>query len=99
MAILLEAAVLAAALHGVGGDVPLLATVTVYAVLHLLWSLVPVTAAPGAADVALLLILTGLGAPLASACAAVFVFRLVTFWLPAAAGSLLTARFEHRFGM
>ncbi len=98
-AILLEAAVLAAALHGVGGDVPLLATATVYAVLHLLWALVPVTAAPGAADVALLLALTGLGAPLASACAAVFAFRLVIFWLPAAAGSLLTARFEHRFGM
>ena len=98
-AILLEAAVLAAALHGVGGDVPLLATATVYAVLHLLWSLFPVTAAPGAADVALLLALTGLGAPLASACAAVFVFRLVIFWLPAAAGALLTSRFEHRFGM
>jgi undecaprenyl-diphosphatase len=98
-AILLEAAVLAAALHGVGGDVPLLATATVYAVLHLLWALVPVTAAPGAADVALLLALTGLGAPLASACAAVFVFRLVIFWLPSAAGALLTSRFEHRFGM
>jgi glycosyltransferase 2 family protein len=98
-AILLEAAVLAAAVHGVGGDVPLLATAAVYAVVHLLWALVPVTAAPGAADVALLLTLTALGAPLASACAAVFVFRLVIFWLPAAAGALLTGRFEHRFGM
>lgn len=97
--IFLEAAVLAAALHSVGGEVPVLATATVYGALHLLWSLVPVTAAPGAADVALLLALTALGAPLSSACACVLVFRLLTFWLPAAAGALLTARFEHRFGM
>ncbi|MCF6507281.1 phosphatase PAP2 family protein [Blastococcus sp. MG754426] len=97
--VFLEAAVLAAALHSVGGQVALLATATVYGALHLLWSVVPVTAAPGAADVALLLALTGLGAPLASACAAVLLFRLLTFWLPAAAGAALTARFEHRFGL
>ncbi|SDF40624.1 undecaprenyl-diphosphatase [Blastococcus fimeti] len=96
--IFLEAAVLAAALHSVGGEVALLATATVYGALHLLWAVAPVTAAPGAADVALLLALTALGAPLASACAAVLVFRLLTFWLPAAVGSLLTPRFEHRFG-
>ncbi len=95
----LEAAVLASALHSVGGDIPVLATATVYAALHLLWAVLPVTAVPGAADVALLLALTGLGAPLAAACAAVFVFRLVTFWGPAATGGLLTARFEHRFGV
>jgi undecaprenyl-diphosphatase len=97
--IFLEAAVLAAALHSVGGEVALLATATVYGALHLLWTVAPVTAAPGAADVALLLALTTLGAPLASACAGVLVFRLLTFWLPAAVGSLLTGRFEHRFGV
>ncbi|SEK57413.1 undecaprenyl-diphosphatase [Blastococcus sp. DSM 46786] len=94
--VFLEAAVLAAALHSVGGRVALLATATVYGVLRLLWSVVPVTAAPGAADVALLLALTALGAPLAGACAGVVLFRLLTFWLPAAAGAALTARFEHR---
>ncbi|MGY1722094.1 phosphatase PAP2 family protein [Blastococcus sp. SYSU DS0533] len=94
--VFLEAAVLAAALHSVGGRVALLATASVYCALHLLWSVVPVTAAPGAADVALLLALTALGAPLAGACAAVVVFRLLTFWLPAAAGAALTTRFEHR---
>jgi undecaprenyl-diphosphatase len=92
----LEAATLAAALHAVGGDVPLLETVAVYGALHLLWSVLPVTGLPGAADVALLLALTSLGAPLASACAGVLAFRLLTFWLPAGLGSLLSARFEHR---
>ena len=97
LAVALEAATLAAALHAVGGDVPLLATVTVYAVLHLLWSVVPATGMPGAADVALLLVLASSGAPLASACAGVVAFRLLTFWIPAGLGSLLVARFEHRF--
>ena len=96
LAIALEAAALAAALQGVGGRVPVLATVTVYAALRLLWSLVPVAGAPGAADIALLLALSALGAPLASACAAVVTFRLLTFWIPAGLGSLLSGGFEHR---
>ena len=75
---------------------PVMDTLAVYAALRLLWSLLPVTGAPGAADVALLLPLTALGAPLASACAAVTTFRLLTFWVPAALGSVLSARFEHR---
>jgi len=92
----LEAAVLAATVHAVGADVPLLATTTVYGALHLLWSVLPVTGMPGAADVALLLALLSLGAPLASACAGVVAFRLLTFWIPAGVGSLLSVRFEHR---
>jgi undecaprenyl-diphosphatase len=96
LAVALEAATLAAALQGVGGRVPVLATVTVYAALHLIWSLVPVTGAPGAADAALLLALSALGAPLAGACAAVMTFRLLTFWIPAALGAVLSGGFEHR---
>ena len=96
LAVLLEAATLAAALHAVGGDLPVLETASVYAVLHLLWSVLPVTGTPGAADLVLLLALTALGAPLAPACAAVLVFRLLTFWMPAAAGALLGAGFERR---
>jgi undecaprenyl-diphosphatase len=92
----LEAATLGCALHAVGGDVPILATATAYAALHLLWSLLPVTGLPGAADVALLLALSSLGAPLASACAGVQAFRLLTFWVPATLGSLLATRLEHR---
>jgi uncharacterized membrane protein YbhN (UPF0104 family)/membrane-associated phospholipid phosphatase len=94
--IALEAAVLACALHAVGAGLPLLGTASVYAVLHMLWTLLPATGAPGAADVALLPCLTGLDVPLASACAGVVVLRLVTFWTPAAVGSLLSARLEHR---
>ncbi|MGY1616178.1 phosphatase PAP2 family protein [Geodermatophilus sp. SYSU D00691] len=96
LAVVLEAATLAAVVHAVGGDLLLLETVSVYAVLHLLWSVVPVSGTPGAADLVLLLVLTALGAPLASACAAVLVFRLLTFWLPAAGGALLAGRFERR---
>jgi len=94
----LEGAALAAAVHAVGGSVPLLATAAVYGGLHLLWSVLPVTAAPGAAEVALLLALTALGVPLAGACAAALVFRLLVFWVPALGGALLSARFEHRLG-
>ena len=96
LGLLLEAATLVATLQGVRGGVPVLDTVAVYAALRLLWSLLPVTGAPGAADVALLLALTALGAPLASACAAVVTFRLLAFWIPAALGSVLSAGFEHR---
>jgi uncharacterized membrane protein YbhN (UPF0104 family) len=94
----LEGAALAAAVHAVGGSVPLLATAAVYGGLHLLWSVLPVTAAPGAAEIALLLALTALGVPLAGACAAALVFRLLVFWAPALVGALLSARFEHRLG-
>ncbi|MGY1691495.1 phosphatase PAP2 family protein [Geodermatophilus sp. SYSU D01105] len=94
----LEGAALAAAVHAVGGSLPLLATTTIYAGLHLLWSLLPAAGAPGAAEVTLLLALTALGAPLASACAAALVFRLLVFWVPAGGGTLLSARFEHRLG-
>ncbi len=94
----LEGAALAAAMHAVGGSVPLLATATVYAGLHLLWSVLPVAGAPGAAEVALVLALTALGAPLAGACAAAFAFRLLVFWGPALVGAVLSARFDHRFG-
>jgi uncharacterized membrane protein YbhN (UPF0104 family) len=94
----LEGAALAAAVHAVGGSVPLLATAAVYGGLHLLWSALPATGAPGAAEVALVLALTTLGAPLAGACAAALVFRLLVFWLPALAGTLLSAGFERRFG-
>ncbi len=97
LGVALEAAALAAAVHAVGADVPLLATVAVYGALHLLWSVLPATGLPGAADVGLLLTLTSLGAPLASACAGVLAFRLLTYWVPAGLGSLLAARFEHRF--
>jgi uncharacterized membrane protein YbhN (UPF0104 family) len=87
--IALEGAALAAALQGVGAAVPLLSSTAVYAVLRLLWIVVPVLALPGAGEVALLLALTALGAPVADACAAVLAYRLLAFWLPVGLGALL----------
>ncbi|MCZ2839139.1 phosphatase PAP2 family protein [Modestobacter sp. VKM Ac-2985] len=85
-----EGAALAAALHAVGADVPLLASTMLYAVVRLLWVLVPELSLPGAGEVLLLLLaLTALGAPLADACAAVLLYRLLTFWLPVGGGALL----------
>jgi uncharacterized membrane protein YbhN (UPF0104 family) len=66
-----------------------LSSTAVYAVLRLLWILVPVLALPGAGEVALLLALTALGAQVADACAAVLAYRLLAFWLPVGLGALL----------
>ncbi|GAA4753875.1 hypothetical protein GCM10023328_41520 [Modestobacter marinus] len=93
--IALEGAALAAALHAVGADVPLLASTAVYAVLRLLWVLVPELSLPGAGEVLLLLALTSLGAPLADACAAVLLYRLLAFWLPVAGGALVIRSARH----
>jgi undecaprenyl-diphosphatase len=99
LGVALEGAALGCALHGVGAGVPLLVTAAAYAVLHLVWTVLPVTAPPGAADVALLLVLLALGTPLAAACAGVVAFRLVSFWLPVLAGALLAARLERRLAL
>ena len=95
-AIALEAAALVAALHGVGGHVPVTVTAAVYTVMRLLWAALPVAGAPGIAEASLTLALIALGEQLAIACAGVLVFRLFTFWAPAVIGSFLAARFAHR---
>jgi undecaprenyl-diphosphatase len=94
--IVLEAATLAAAVHAVDADVPVVTAAGVYAFLRLLWALLPPLGAPGMAELALLLLLAALGASLADACAAVLIFRLPLFWLPAAIGLALERRFERR---
>jgi undecaprenyl-diphosphatase len=95
LGIALEAAAFAATVHAVGGDVPLLAITTVYAVLRLLWTVLPESGLPGAGEVTLLLALTALGAPLAGACAAVLFFRLLTFWAPVGIGAALIGTERH----
>jgi undecaprenyl-diphosphatase len=95
-AIALEAAALVAALHGVGGHVPVTVTAAVYTVMRLLWAALPVAGAPGIAEASLTLALIALGEQLAIACAGVLIFRLFTFWAPAVIGSFLAARFAHR---
>jgi undecaprenyl-diphosphatase len=94
--IVLENAALGAALHGVGGQVPVLESAAVYAVFRLAWAALPPTRLPGIAEVSLVLGLTVFGESLSSACAGVLTFRLLTYWAPAALGSFLAARFAHR---
>jgi undecaprenyl-diphosphatase len=94
LAVTLDGAALGAALHAVGGQTPLLATASAYAFLRLLWAVLPVIGAPGLADGALVLGLTAFGAPLASAAAGALLFRLLTYWGPAALGVLIARRFE-----
>ena len=79
-----------------GGGVAVLTTVSVYALLRLLWAALPVLGAPGLAEAQLLLALTTAGAPAAAAGAAVLVVRVLTFWLPAALGWAGTGRLERR---
>jgi undecaprenyl-diphosphatase len=94
--IALEAATLAAAVHAVAADVPVVTAASGYALLRLLWTLLPAAGAPGMAELGLLLLLTALGAPLTDACAAVLIFRVPLFWVPAAIGLALERRFERR---
>ncbi|NYJ08749.1 phosphatase PAP2 family protein [Petropleomorpha daqingensis] len=96
LGILLEASALAAALHGLRGDIPVLTTAALYTVLRLLWAGLPVLGAPGLAEAALLLALTAAGAPSAAAGGAVLAVRVLTFWLPAVLGWALSGRLEHR---
>ncbi|MGY1782590.1 phosphatase PAP2 family protein [Geodermatophilus sp. SYSU D01036] len=95
-AVALETAALVAALHGVGGHVPILVTAAVYAALRLGWAVLPWLGAPGIAEVSLVLALTASGERLAQACAGVLFFRLLTCWVPALTGSFAAARFEQR---
>ena len=88
----LEAAALACAVQAAGGQAAVLAVTAGYAALRLLWTAVPLTALPGAAEAALLALLVALGVPLADACAAVLIARAVTFWFPAALGAVTARR-------
>lgn len=92
----LETAGLAAALHGVGGHVPVTVTAAVYTVLRLCWAALPVAGAPGVGEASLALALTASGESLGIACAGVLVFRLLFFWAAAVLGSLVAARFAQR---
>ncbi|MGY1739616.1 MULTISPECIES: phosphatase PAP2 family protein [unclassified Blastococcus] len=95
VAVGLEAAVLVCAVEAAGGRPAVLAVGAGWAALRLLWAAVPVTGLPGAAEAALLLLLTALGAPVAAACAAVLITRVLTFWLPAALGAGVERAAEH----
>ncbi|MGY1753373.1 phosphatase PAP2 family protein [Blastococcus sp. SYSU D01042] len=88
----LEAAALACAVQAAGGQAAVLPVAAGYAALRLLWTAVPLTALPGAAEAALVALLVALGVPLADACAAVLIARALTFWIPAALGAVTARR-------
>ncbi|MGY2003692.1 phosphatase PAP2 family protein [Blastococcus sp. SYSU DS1024] len=88
----LEAAVLVCAVEAAGGRAAVLAVAAGYAGLRLLWTALPLTGLPGAAEAALLALLVALGVPLADACAAVLITRALTFWFPAALGAVTARR-------
>ncbi|RBY84790.1 phosphatase PAP2 family protein [Blastococcus sp. TF02A-26] len=96
LATALEAAALACAVQAAGGRAAVLAVAAGYAGLRLLWTALPLTGLPGAAEAALLILLVALGVPFADACAAVLIARALTFWLPAALGTVVAARIPSR---
>lgn len=91
-----EASALTSILHGLHGGLPVLTSVSIYALLRLFWAALPVAGAPGLAEAQLLLALTAAGAPVAAAGASVLAVRVLIFWLPAALGWALSGRLEHR---
>ncbi len=88
----LEAAALACAVQAAGGQAAVLAVAAGYATLRLVWTALPLTALPGAAEAALVALLVALGVPLADACAAVLIARALVFWFPAALGAVIVRR-------
>ena len=92
----LETAGLVAALHGVGGHVPIPATAAVYTVLRVCWAALPVAGAPGIGEASLTVALVAAGELPGIACTGVLVFRLFFFWGPAVVGTLVAARFARR---
>ena len=88
----LEVAALACAVEAAGGRAAVLAVAAGYATLRVLWTVLPPTALPGAAEAALVALLVALGVPLADACAAVLIARALTFWIPAALGAVTARR-------
>ena len=56
----------------------------------------PTPGGVGAVEAVLLTALTGLGVPAAAALAAVFLYRLITFWLPLAPGAVVFSQLTRR---
>jgi Lysylphosphatidylglycerol synthase TM region len=83
-------AVLWAAFHAVGADVPLTVVLMGY-LIGQLGGLLPLPGGVGGIDGGLIGTLVVYGAPAAAATAAVLVYRLILFWLPLLAGGVAFA--------
>ncbi|MGB8022289.1 MAG: YbhN family protein [Candidatus Nanopelagicales bacterium] len=76
------------AARALGGEVGFVTIGLVYLTVGSVASVAPTPGGIGAVEAVLLAALTGVGMDPASALAAVFLYRLVTFWLPIPAGGL-----------
>lgn len=72
-----------------GGDLTFTAVGLVFLTVGALAAAAPTPGGIGAVEAVLLAALTGLGMPAASALAAVFLYRIITFWLPLAPGAVV----------
>jgi uncharacterized protein (TIRG00374 family) len=72
-----------------GGDLTFTAVGLVFLTVGALAAAAPTPGGIGAVEAVLLAALTGLGLPAPSALAAVFLYRIITFWLPLAPGAVV----------
>lgn len=82
------AAALYFAARALGGEVGFVTIGLIYLTVGSMASIAPTPGGIGAVEAVLLAALTGVGMAAATALAAVFLYRLVTFWLPIPAGGL-----------
>lgn len=78
------------------GDASFTAIGLVFLTVGALAAAAPTPGGVGAVEAVLLTALTGLGMPAAAALAAVFLYRLITFWLPLAPGAGVFSQFTRR---
>jgi uncharacterized protein (TIRG00374 family) len=76
------------AVHALGGDIPFATIGLLYLTVGSAASVAPTPGGVGAVEAVLLAALTGVGMAAAPALAAVFLYRLATFWLPIPIGGL-----------
>ena len=78
------------------GDASFTAIGLVFLTVGALAAAAPTPGGVGAVEAVLLTALTGLGVPAAAALAAVFLYRLITFWLPLAPGAVVFSQLTRR---
>jgi uncharacterized protein (TIRG00374 family) len=74
--------------HALGGDISLVTIALLYLTVGSAATVAPTPGGVGAVEAVLLAALTGVGMAAAPALAAVFLYRLVTFWIPIPIGGL-----------
>lgn len=78
------------AVHALGGDLTFVTIGLIYLTVGSVAAVAPTPGGVGAVEAVLLAALTGVGMAAAPALAAVFLYRLLTFWIPIPVGGLAT---------